>query len=118
MMSLTALAMAAALLAQAPTGTAPTSPGPAAGIATTDAVPKPPAPAFRPGMAVVDTTGASIGVVQTMTEAQTGTMVVVKIEGTLVAIPASQLRLEGANVVSAQTKSQIVTSAAAAAAQP
>jgi hypothetical protein len=80
---------------------------------TVEAVPetKPPAPAFKPGMAVIDRSGARIGVVQSLTETPGGLNVVVEIEGKLVGVQPSTLQRRGETAISAQTKAQILANA-------
>jgi hypothetical protein len=90
---------------------APTAP-PSAGAAPSSVTP--PAPAFRAGDAVFDRDGAAVGQVLTLTESPAGPMVVVRIDGKMVTVPQSTLRMEGQRIVSAQTKAQILAAAGAA----
>lgn len=107
------LAAAAALEAcQPPSAGAeqgtPTAVGPPGATA------KPAAPAFKPGMVVRDRSGARLGVIQTITETPGGLNVVIEIDGKLVGVPPSTLRLRGETVVSAQTRAEILMAAGAA----
>jgi len=74
---------------------------------------KPPAPAFKPGMVVLDRTGDRIGVVKTIAETPGGLNVVVEIEGKLVGVLASTLQLRGDLVASSQTREEILAMAGA-----
>lgn len=71
------------------------------------------APAFKPGMEVVDRAGSRIGVIQSLTETPGGPNVVVEIDGKLVGVKPSSLTLRNETAVSAQTKAQIMRSAGA-----
>ena len=114
--------------AQAAPATTPVTPGkPAAAPAVpvspaTKAIPpaptdtppasdKAPAPAFRAGAKVSDSTGAQIGVIQSIAEASTGSMVVLNIDGKLVSVPQGTLSPFGETVKSSQTKAQILSAA-------
>jgi hypothetical protein len=70
-----------------------------------------PAPAFRAGAKVSDSSGADIGVIQSIAEASTGAMVVLKVDGKLVSVPQGTLSPFGENVKSSQTKAQILAAA-------
>lgn len=72
---------------------------------------KPAMPAFRPGMVVHDRAGTRIGAIKTVTETPGGLNVVIEIEGKLVGVLPSTLRLQGETVVSSQTKAEILASA-------
>jgi len=74
---------------------------------------KPPAPAFKPGMVVVDRTGARLGIVKTIAETPGGLNVVVEIDGKLVGVLASTLQLRGESAASSQTRDEIFTMAGA-----
>ena len=82
-------------------------------VAPEGPVAKPPAPAFKTGMVVIDRAGARIGVIQALTETPGGLNVVVEIDGKLVGVPPARLELRGETVVSSQTKAQILASAGA-----
>jgi hypothetical protein len=69
---------------------------------------KEPAPAFRAGAKVSDSTGADIGVIQSIAEASTGAMIVLQVDGKLVSVPQGTLSPFGENVKSSQTKAQIL----------
>ena len=85
-------------------------PGPSAAEKMTTVTPatKPPVPAFKPGMVVLDTTGAKLGVVQTVTETPGGSNVVIGIDGKLIGVLPTTLQLRGETAVSIQTKDQIL----------
>ena len=72
-----------------------------------------PAPALKSGAIVSDRTGAAVGPIQTLAESDRGSMVIIKIDGKLVGVPESSLRLEGERVVSAQTKAEMTAAAGA-----
>ena len=74
----------------------------------------PPAPAFKSGDAVADRDGTALGSVQTLVESAAGPMVVVNIDGKLVSLPQSTLRMRGSAIMSTQTKAQILAAAGAA----
>lgn len=74
---------------------------------------KPAVPAFKPGMPVVDRTGADIGVVQTIAETAQGLNIVVKIDGKLIGAPVATLTLRDDHAVSAQTKEELLAHAGA-----
>ncbi len=96
------------LAAWSPLEAAPTAVGPPG------AVTAPAAPAVKPGMPVRDRTGAEVGLVEAVAETPAhGLNVIVKIDGKLVGLAASTVRLEGGHVVSAQTKQEILASAGA-----
>jgi hypothetical protein len=99
-----------ALAACEQTPTPPTAP---AAVAPEAQATKPAAPAFKAGMAVVDRSGARIGVIQAVTETPGGLNVVVEIDGKLVGVPPARLELRGDTAVSSQTKAQILASAGA-----
>lgn len=84
----------------------PTSP-------STTAVTAPPAPAFKVGAVVTDRTGARLGPIQSVTEADRGPMVIIEIDGKLISVPQSTLTLKDEGAVSSQTKAEIVTAAGA-----
>jgi hypothetical protein len=92
--------------------TPPQPPAPAVAPAE-GPVTKPPAPAFKPGMTVIDRSGAGIGVIQAVAETPGGLNVVVEIDGKLVGVLPSRLELRGETAVSSQTKAQILASAGA-----
>lgn len=71
----------------------------------------PPAPAFKAGGIVTDRTGARLGPIQSTAEAERGLMIVIKIDGKLVSVPQSTLKLKGENAVSSQTKAEIMAAA-------
>ena len=73
----------------------------------------PPAPAFKSGDAVADRDGTALGSVQTLVESAAGPMVVVNIDGKLVSLPQSTLRMRGSAIMSTQTKAQILAAAGA-----
>ncbi len=72
-----------------------------------------PAPAFKAGSVVVDRDGTAIGAIKTLTESSRGPMVVVEIDGKLVSVPQSTLRLQGDRALSSQTKAQMLAAAGA-----
>jgi hypothetical protein len=76
-------------------------------------VPKAPAPGFKPGMRVLDRSGAQIGRVQTVTETPGGLNVVVEIDGKLVGVPPTTLELRGETVASSQSKAEMLANAGA-----
>jgi hypothetical protein len=77
-------------------------------------VAKPAAPAFKPGMAVLDRTGAQVGLIETVAETPGGLNVVVKIDGKLVGLAPATLKLrEGGGAVSSQTKQEMLAAAGA-----
>lgn len=84
---------------------------PPAPTAEPPASPAKPAPAFRAGAKVSDATGADIGVIQSIAEASTGAMVVLKVDDKLVSVPQGTLSPFGENVKSSQTKAQILAAA-------
>ncbi|HTI67957.1 MAG TPA: hypothetical protein VL460_10485 [Caulobacteraceae bacterium] len=91
---------------------APIPPTPASPAAS--AAPAPPAPAFSAGSTVVDSQGVVLGSIEGLAQGQGDEMVVVvKIDGKLVSIPESTLRLAGGGAVSSQTKAQILAAAGA-----
>lgn len=73
----------------------------------------PPAPAFKSGDAVADRDGVALGSVQTLVESPAGPMLVVNIDGKLVSLPQTTLKMQGAAIVSSQTKAQILAAAGA-----
>lgn len=73
----------------------------------------PPAPAFKVGGIVIDRTGAQLGSIESVADAERGPMVVIKIDGKLISVPQSTLTLNGENVVSSQTKAEIMSAARA-----
>lgn len=76
--------------------------------------PAPLAPAFPPGAPVFDRAGVQVGVVQSAAETREGDVnLVVKIDGKLIGLASSTLRLRGACVVSSQTKQEMLASAGA-----
>jgi hypothetical protein len=74
-----------------------------------------PAPAFKAGAMVVDRNGVRLGPVESLAEtgATAVAMVVIKIDGKLVSVPQSTLAPKGANVVSTQSKAEILAAAGA-----
>lgn len=70
-----------------------------------------PAPAFRAGAKVSDSSGADIGVIQSIAESSTGAMIVLKVDGKLVSVPQGTLAPFGENVKSSQTKAEILAAA-------
>lgn len=98
--------------------TAPAAPAMPAAPAAKTAPPAPtddppasssaPAPAFRAGAKVSDSSGAQIGVIQSIAEASTGAMVVLNVDGKLVSVPQGTLSPFGDNVKSSQTKAEIL----------
>jgi hypothetical protein len=107
----TALMMATALFAGA-AGAQPAARPTAIGPPGSDAAP--PAPAVKPGMPVIDRSGAQVGVVQTVAEArQGGLSVVAKIDGKLIGLDASTLQLRDEGVISSQTKPEMLAAAGA-----
>lgn len=74
-----------------------------------------PAPAFKAGAMVVDRNGVRLGPVESLAETRATpvAMVVIKIDGKLVSVPQSTLALKGANVVSTQSKAEILAVAGA-----
>lgn len=70
-----------------------------------------PAPVFRAGAKVSDSTGAQIGVIQSIAQASTGSMVVLNVDGKLISVPQGTLSPFGENVKSSQTKEQILSAA-------
>ena len=108
------LAIAAASFACAPEAQTPRDDLPAeppAGAATSTLTP--PAPAFKAGAAVSDSTGATVGTVASVIEGESGLLVVVKIDGKLVSVPQETLTLAGERAVSSQTRSQMLAAAGA-----
>ncbi|MEP6967798.1 MAG: hypothetical protein ABI906_06935 [Pseudomonadota bacterium] len=78
------------------------------------AVVAPPVPAFKIGGVVADRTGARLGPIESLGEADRGAMVVIRIDGKLVSVPQGTLALKpGGGAVSAQTKAQILAAAKA-----
>jgi hypothetical protein len=72
---------------------------------------KPAVPAFKPGMPVVDRTGADIGIVQTIAETAQGLNIVVKVDGKLIGAPVATMTLRDDHAVSAQTKEELLANA-------
>jgi hypothetical protein len=112
-----ALTVLAATLSLASCGQPPppvaTPPAPSTATGAAGATAKPPAPAFKPGMVVVDRTGARVGVVKTITETPGGLNVVIEIEGKLVGVLDSTLQLRGESAASSQTRAEILAMAGA-----
>ncbi len=77
------------------------------------AVVAPPVPAFKIGGVVTDRTGARLGPIESLGEADRGAMVVIRIDGKLVSVPQGTLALKPGGAVSAQTKAQILAAASA-----
>lgn len=75
--------------------------------------PAAPAPAIQAGETVFDRTGQAVGAVQGLVETPAGAMVVAQVDGKLISLPQSTLRVEGRRVVSAQTKAQMLAAAGA-----
>ncbi len=67
--------------------------------------------AFEAGATVTDATGADVGVIQGVSEGDTGPVVVLQIDGALYGVPASNLTSSGGDTVSAQTKAEIKAAA-------
>lgn len=120
-MKLIPLAGAIVVLAAAPQVQAQTAPAadmppvapsvPTSGEAVTSTTP--PAPAIQAGAPVLDRDGVRVGAVQTLVESPAGPMVVARIDGKLITLPQAGLKLDGANVVSTQTKAQMLGAAGA-----
>jgi len=83
---------------------------PAPGAAAPSAV-TPPAPGFQAGDRVFDSNGEDLGPIQTLAETPVGPMVVVQIDGKLVSLPQTSLRMDGSTISSDQTKAQILAAA-------
>ena len=64
-------------------------------------------------MAVVDSTGARIGVVQSVAETAGGPNVVLSVDGKLIGVAPTTLKLQDQTAVSNQTKAQILATAGA-----
>lgn len=62
---------------------------------------------FKPGSPVEDAAGGAVGAIESVTEGDTGPVVVVKIDGALYGLPANSLSTTSGKVVSNQTKAQI-----------
>lgn len=62
---------------------------------------------FKVGATVEDAAGGAIGAIQSVTEGDTGPVVVVQVDGALYGLPASALSTSSGKVVSSQTKAQI-----------
>jgi len=62
---------------------------------------------FKAGSTVEDAAGGAIGSIQSVTEGDTGPVVVVQIDGALYGLPAGTLSSTSGKVVSTQTKAQI-----------
>ena len=88
--------------AQVPSAAAPVPPVP---------VEVPPTPAFKSGDPVIDSSGALVGTIATLTESAQGAIVVLSIESKLVGVPQSTLKLDGDRVMSSQTKAQMLAAA-------
>ena len=111
-----AVSIATAAAAQNPAGpsASPQAPGgPSAAAGPPTRVEAPPAPAVKAGDLVIDRTGAQVGSVKTLTESEVGALVVVEIEGKLIGLKSSTLRVEGARVTSSQTRAEMLAAAAA-----
>lgn len=87
---------------------------PSSGTPSEAALPSTAAPAVKAGMAVVDRTGVQVGAVESVAESPQGPIVVAKIDGKLVGLRPSTLRLDGARAVSSQSKAEMVAAAGAA----
>jgi len=110
------LAAASQAQCQAPPDTAPLPPAAPAQVAPANAAPStvtPPAPAFTAGDTVVDRAGQRVGAVQTLVETPAGPMVVVQIDGKLVSLLQTTLRMDGSTIVSSQTKAEMLAAAGA-----
>jgi len=103
------LAALVAVPAQAQVARTPPAP-PAVVVVPT---PKPPAPALKAGMQVVDREGSLVGSIEAMTEAPMGLMAVIKMDGKMVAIPADTLRIHGERAQSTQSKDEMLLAAGA-----
>jgi hypothetical protein len=87
---------------------------PASAIGPPGAEPAPPVPAVKAGMPVSDSSGARVGVVETVAETSSGGLdVVAKIDGKLVGLSSSTLQLRSGRVISSQTKHEMLASAGA-----
>jgi hypothetical protein len=101
---------------QAPPEAAPLPPSAPTQAAPANAAPSavtPPAPAFAAGDPVVDRTGDQVGAVQTLVETPEGPMVVVQIDGKLVSLLQTTLKMDGSTIVSSQTKAEMLAAAGA-----
>lgn len=105
--------ISAMTVAQAQPGPPPTATPPVAGPESPPAVIAPAAPAFKVGDVVTDRAGVPLGPVKSLTDAPRGTVVIVQIDGKLVAIPQSTLTQTRAGITSRQTKAEILAAAAA-----
>ena len=76
-------------------------------------VEKPPAPAFKANMSVLDRTGADVGRIETLAESAARAMVVINIDGKLVSVPQDTLTLDGQVVRSRQSKAEMLAAAGA-----
>jgi hypothetical protein len=120
LVALIALAGASQARCQAPPQTAEQSPQtppaaplapPMAGAPASSVTP--PAPAFKAGDPVADRTGAVVGDIQALVESPAGPMVVVRIDGKMVSLTQSTLKMDGERIVSSQTKDQMLAAAGA-----
>ena len=72
----------------------------------------PPAPPVKLGMPIRDSSGAEVGVVQSVAETRAGDLnLVAKIEGKLIGLPVSTIHVVGDHVASSQTKEEMPRSA-------
>ena len=78
-----------------------------------DPAPRPPPPAFNAGELIVDRLGVQVGPIETLTEAEAGLVVVIKIDGKLVGVPASTLKRDGDKIVSLQSRAEMLAAAGA-----
>jgi hypothetical protein len=85
-------------------------PGPSAAAVTE---PNPQAPPFKPDMVVVDRTGARVGVVVSVTDSASGPNVVLRVDGKLVAVAPTTLKLQDQTVISSQSKAEMLASVGA-----
>ena len=106
------LGIAAAVGLAGPVCAQPPAPSaPPAGPTSPPAAIAPAAPAFKVGAIVTDRTGARLGRIQSLSEAERGPMVVISLDGKLVSVPQSTLTRKGEGAVSSQTKAEITAAA-------
>jgi hypothetical protein len=101
-----ALAGASQAQCQAPPAEQSPQPPPASASAL-------PAPAIKAGDTLTDRDGVAVGDVQALVESPAGPLVVVRIDGKMVSLAQSTLRMEGDRIVSAQTRDQMLAAAGA-----
>jgi hypothetical protein len=89
----------------------PANPPPARVLPNAPVREAPPAPAFKAGDPVIDSAGQVVGPIKTVTEGVNGALVVIEIDSKLVGVPQSTLKMDGARVVSSQTKAQMLAAA-------